>query len=359
MTAAGRKIGITAVAVLAGLAIGLGFFYRQAGEWDLASRAGTDRPAENGWHEEKGLLYNAIPVRVDFFPEDEDLAKEVWAYLESVDGIFNKFKKGTELYSLNHSTDPSAFPLSGDMLSAFAAAFKAHRLSKGAFDITVEPLCSLWRDAATKGISPSKDELARERGRVGLLKVEVGDGRVRAPAGMRFDFGGIIKGLAVDRAVAMLKGKGVRAALVQVGGETAAFGISRRGRSHVVGVENPLDPGESLSAVEDQGTGLSVSTSANTYQPIVIGGREYYHIIDPRTGEPADASVLSVSIVFPCLGRNGEADGLSTAAVVLGPEAALPIISAAGAEALFLVKRGGKTERIESPGWSGLAAKQN
>jgi thiamine biosynthesis lipoprotein len=72
--------------------------------------------------------------------------------------------------------------------------------------------------------------------------------------------------------------------------------------------------------------------------PIRIGDRDYYHIVDPRTGQPVDTHVLSVSILFPEAGRNGLADGLSTAGAVLGPDATLKLVTSLGGQALVLVR---------------------
>ena len=107
-------------------------------------------------------------------------------------------------------------------------------------------------------------------------------------------------------------------------------------------------------SVKDTGAGISLSTSGNYHNPVIIDNHPFYHIYDPKTGWPIDNHLLSVSILFPSSGRNGLADGLSTASAVLGAERALPIIGELGGEALFLLSEKGEIREIKTPGWDRL-----
>jgi thiamine biosynthesis lipoprotein len=93
-----------------------------------------------------------------------------------------------------------------------------------------------------------------------------------------------------------------------------------------VGVRHPVEPSRIWTAIADPGAGLSVSTSGNYAQPIKVGGRTYYHILDPRSGRPVSIHTLSVSVAFPETGKSWLADVLSTAGAALGPEKALPLV---------------------------------
>jgi thiamine biosynthesis lipoprotein len=103
--------------------------------------------------------------------------------------------------------------------------------------------------------------------------------------------------------------------------------------------------------IHDPGKGLSASTSGNYEQPIMIAGKEFYHIMDPRTGYPAKTDILSVSIAFPETGKNWLADSLSTTGVILGPEKTFAIIRPLGGEALFLIRENGQIKEVKSSGW--------
>jgi FAD:protein FMN transferase len=173
---------------------------------------------------------------------------------------------------------------------------------------------------------------------------------VFSPA-VKFDFGGVIKGIAIDHVVKLLREAGCKSALIQIGGETAVFGVSARGKRHILGIQHPRDLNKIWGTVADSENGVSLSTSGNYQNKIIIAGEEFYHIVNPKTGWPVDTNILSVSILFPMTGYNWLADGLSTAGAVLGAEKAIPIIEGLHGEALFLISEDGRIREVKTSGW--------
>ena len=340
----------------------------------LAAGCSPKRTAKGpeAWYSETRELYYRIPVTVKFTPADEKLAGRVWRKLERVDDVFNSYRPDSEVSRVNDGAATVGSDVSPDLSRALSLSRKVSDETQGAFDVTVGPLVRLWKDAAKAGRPPTPEEIASARALAGMRyqqsatswdtvgfrglkpvreKSETHRLAVHV-AGVSFDFGGIIKGIAVDDAIATLREAGCTAALVQIGGETGAYGVSVRGKPHVIGVQDPTDLSKVWTAVQDPGAGISAATSGNYQQPIVIGGKVFYHIIDPRTGRPVDTHTLSVTVVFPETGKNGLADGLSTAGAVLGAEEAIPIIRRLGGEALFLIRTdGGDIREIKSEGW--------
>ncbi len=316
------------------------------------------------WYDETRFLYHEIPVAVRFTPPDEDLAAAVWAYLDSVDDTFNAYRDDSEIGRVNALRMRERVRVSDDLARALRHAKELHRLTGGAFDVTVGPVRALWKDAAKSGKLPTGGEIEAALAATGLDKIRLdkhrldGDTLTVEHRGVRFDFGGLVKGMAVDRAVAMIHAAGRTAALVQVGGETGTYGISRRGKPHVVGIQHPTDPRGLWGAIVDPGTGLSVSTSGNYQQPVVIAGSVFYHIVDPGTGRPVDTRTLSVTVAFPATGKNWLADGLATAGAVMGHEKALPLIERLGGEALFIIMEEGRPVEHYTSGWDGLVHKK-
>ncbi len=311
------------------------------------------------WYAGARSLYCGIPATVRFAPADDGLAAAVWSHLEGVDDVFNAYRDDSEVGRLNRAADREGVRVSGNLAEALRLSAEVHELTGGAFDVTVGPLVRLWKDAARAGRPPAPEELDAAKRACGLEKATLeGDVLSADSPGLRFDFGGIVKGLAVDEVVDMLKRAGVRSALVQVGGETTAFGASMRGRPHVIGVQHPSFPRDRTrmwTAIIDPGTGISCSTSGNYQQPVVIAGEEFCHIVDPKTGRPASTRVLSVTVVFPETGKNWLADGLSTAGVVLGQERTLALIEGLGGQVLMLVEQDGKVAEFKTTGWDRLA----
>lgn len=304
------------------------------------------------WYQESRELYYGIPVQVRFYPANEQLSKQVWNYLESIDQVFNDYKSDSEISAINRRKEAGEVALSPMLADAFDKAIQAFKFSEGVFDITCAPIRNLWRQAAKQGTLPSDAEVVAVLEQCGLNRVEVSGNQLKlSKDGIQFDFGGIVKGMCADHAIDLLKAGGSKHALVQVGGETAAFGLSPKNRPFRIGIQHPEARDEMWSAIQDPGAGISASTSGNYENPILVNGQEFYHIMDPRTGYPAKTQVVSVSIAFPQTGKNWLADAFSTTGVILGPEKTFETIKPFGGEALFLVKQNGEIREIESPGW--------
>ncbi|MCB7130451.1 MAG: FAD:protein FMN transferase, partial [Candidatus Brocadiales bacterium] len=131
----------------------------------------------------------------------------------------------------------------------------------------------------------------------------------------RIDLGGIGKGFAVDRAVDMLKGRGITSALVNLGGNIYALGHPPGADTWKIGVQHPRDKDVLLGYIEL--VDMGIATSGDYERFFTVDGQRYSHIIDPRTGMPASGEVISVTVVA----RSAtEADALSTGVFILGRE---------------------------------------
>lgn len=310
------------------------------------------------WYEQCRALWSGIPLTVRFTPPDQALADEAWNYLERVDAVFNDWRDDSELGRIN-AAGPGTYSVSTDLAEALADGAHLNLLTDRAFDITVGPLRRLWREAAKNNALPSDQALAEARAAVGPQGWSLAGQRLTVTKpGVKFDFGGVVKGMAVDRVVQRLVTAGRRAVLVQCGGETGCFGLSPRGRTHVLGIPHPDRPDdEHWCTIADPGTGLSGSTSGNYRQPVVIAGKPYYHIFDPRSGLPIDVHTLSISVAFPTNGRNGLADALTKVGAVLGHARLLPLVESLGGQALVLVREGERITEHATAGWSRLVHK--
>lgn len=304
------------------------------------------------WYREVRELYYGLPVSICYTPSDAQLSKQVWAYAESIDGVFNDYKQQSEVSSINRRATAGDITLSPMLAEAFEKARVAYQLSEGVFDVTCAPIRNLWRQAEKQNTVPSDAAIAEVMKSCGLnLTTQDGNRLTVSRAGVQFDFGGIIKGIIADHVIEILKKGGARSALVQIGGETAAFGLSQKNRPFRIAVQHPESREDSWCVIQDPGKGLSASTSGNYENPITINGQEYYHIMDPRIGRPAGTQIVSVSIAFPENGRNWLADTLSTTGVLLGPQKTFEILKKVGGEALFLVRENGQITEVKSPGW--------
>jgi thiamine biosynthesis lipoprotein len=172
----------------------------------------------------------------------------------------------------------------------------------------------LWRSAGESGVYPSEADLRGARAFCGWDHIELTEsGAVKRTVEARVDLGGVAKGFGIDAAVEVLAEAGMLGGLVDVGGDLRCFGTDPDGGRWRVEIKNPFGEGPLAHLrVGDS----AVCTSGNYARFVEIEGRRYSHIIDPRSGRPADA-VPSVTVIS----RSAmTADMWATALSVLGEE---------------------------------------
>ena len=167
---------------------------------------------------------------------------------------------------------------------------------------------------------------------------------------VKFDFGGIVKGYAVDRVRQILLNYSITAGLVQLGGEINAFG-DNDGKPWRVGIQHPKQM-DKIWGVISSNNRLRVSTSGNYRQPIQIKGKSFYHIFSPETGRPVSERVLGVTTAsLDGKTSNARLDGIATAITVMGATKGLALAEKLHIDALILYeKKDGSIGEIMTPG---------
>ena len=192
----------------------------------------------------------------------------------------------------------------------FAAAL--YTQSDGRFDITAAPLTRLWD--AQRGRVPTPDEITQALRVVGWHHVDWHRPLLQLRPGTRLDLGGIVKEYAADRCAQLCRDAGIAAGVVDLGGDLALIGPHHDGAPWIVGIKAPRALGRASARIELPRGGLA--TSGDYERVLIINGRRYSHIVDPRSGEPAQ-SFASVSVVADsCL----IAGAAATLAMLLGSE---------------------------------------
>ena len=236
--------------------------------------------------------------------------------VDRIDRLMSHYKPESPLSRLNREASAGPVAVDPELFGLIAESLRYSRESAGAFDITVGPLMKAWGFFRGGGRVPAEDELAEVRARVGYAHVILDPGaqtiRFDRP-GVELDLGGIAKGYAVDRAVALLRSRQVAAALVSAGGSTVfGLGAPPGHAAWEVGVQDPVDPDATALTVRLKDRTLSVSGSYE--KSFEKDGVRYSHIMDPRAGRPVQG-VLSVAV----LADTGTAgDALDDAFFVLG-----------------------------------------
>jgi len=232
-----------------------------------------------------------------------------------------------------------------------AASKKYNEETDGVFDVTVGPLLKLWGFYGKKGGLPSPEEIRQSLDMVGMNRVELNraDRSVRfEKPGMRVDFGGIGKGLAVDRAAAVLQDKGIHRGRVSGGTSSIiVWGEPPQGGGWTIDIRDPYVSGDvarpplAKVVIHDE----ALSTSSNSEKYIEMNGKKYGHIFDPRTGMPAETNIVSATSIAP---TGIESDAVTKAYFILGVDGAREYCRKhPKCRALLIVDHDGKPEVVK------------
>lgn len=218
--------------------------------------------------------------------------------VDRIDRLMSHYKKDSELSRVNREAAKAPVKVDPELFDFIAECLRYSRESEGAFDITVGPLMKAWGFFKGEGRMPGETELARARHSVGYQHVILSrkDGTIFFDkAGVEIDLGGIAKGYAVDRAVAVLKHRGVTSALFSAGGSTTyALGAPPGKQAWEIEIQDPVARDRIATRVQLKDLALSVSGSYEKF--FELNGKRYSHIMDPRTGLPVQG-VLSVVVI--------------------------------------------------------------
>ena len=217
----------------------------------------------------------------------------------------------------------------------------------GSFDITVYPAVKLWGFYNEEYHMADREKLREALPLVDYSNIILLSNRVILSNGAQIDLGGVLKGYAVDKVVQFLKSKNMRAGIVNAGGNLRIFGVKPDNALWKIGIRHPRKQGELYRSVELQ-TEVSISTSGDYERYFIINGTRYHHIINPKTGNPANNGLASVTV----MDRSAEeSDILSTALFVMGLEKGLAFANTNGIAAFFISERNDKLYETNSLFW--------
>jgi thiamine biosynthesis lipoprotein len=292
-----------------------------------ACSADPDPPVPRRKVEEQRLAMGSL-LHLTAWTSDEAATRavfgRVFAEFDRLESLLSVWRDGSDVQRLNAAAGQGPVPVHEDTRRVLHAARGLSEATEGTFDITFGALADVWKfDHDQDGRVPTAAEIEVRRPLVDYRQVHVEDGpgtaRIDQP-GMRVHLGGIGKGYAVDRAVAVLRAAGVRDFLVQAGGDMYAGGINGD-VAWRLGIQDPRGPGGESFASLDL-SDATFSTSGDYERFFEKDGVRYHHILDPRTGQPA-RGVRSVTVVTATATA---AEGLSKGIFILGPERGLALV---------------------------------
>lgn len=267
-------------------------------------------------------------VRVTVWTSDQPAAHaamtQVFAEFDRLDALLSVWKPGSDVLQLNAAAGVAPVHVSHETVEVLQTARQVSEWTMGKFDVTFGALADVWKfDHDQDNHVPEPDEIAARLPLVdyrGVVIDEAAGTAFVSQAGMRVHLGGIGKGYAVDRAVAMLHASGLDHFMVQSGGDLFVAGQPGEDVWRL-GINDPRGaPNESFATIELRDR--TFSTSGDYERFFIQDGRRYHHLLDPDTGEPARGAV-SVTIVAKSAML---ADCLSTGVFILGPGPGMALV---------------------------------
>jgi thiamine biosynthesis lipoprotein len=259
-------------------------------------------------------------VRIAIYTEDEPGARRAaaagLAEILRLEALMTTWRPDSEVSRVNAQAGLGPVRVSDEVLEVVEAAQRASKLSDGAFDITFEALHGLWKfDEDLEKKIPSDEAIKARLPLVDYRQLAV-DRKAKTlylkRPGMRINLGGIAKGYAVDRAVAVLRKAGFQNAIVQAGGDLMCAG-DKGGQPWTAGIRDPRGERDDAFAVLRL-SNHAFSTAGDYERFFILDQKRYHHILDPKTGKPATRS-RSVTIYAP---NALLADALDDAVFILG-----------------------------------------
>ncbi len=276
-------------------------------------------------------------VEIVAYPDSQqvrDAVGRAFRRMEKVEALADLKAPDSPLASLRRGEDAD---LPYELLQVLSVALDVARKSGGAFDPTMGELVALWGFDRNEPNVPGSFQISEAMGSVGYERLSVDGVRVRVfGKPVWLELGGIAKGYAVDEAVRVLRESGVRAGIVNAGGDLRAFGEKPGGKRWRIGVQDPDDP-QGLLGVLSLKDG-SVATSGDYERYFEVDDIRYHHILDPNTGRPSRSGIRSTTVVASeCV----LADALATAAFVLGPDRGRELFEGQnGVEGILVIEDG-------------------
>ena len=206
-------------------------------------------------------------------------SQKAFLRLDELNLTLSDYREDSEINRLCRTSGTGEYvKISADLWQILQESLQAAQLSKGYFDVTIGPMTQLWRRMKRQKILPSSQQIAEARTKVGIENIAFkakNQSVMLKKQGMRIDFGGIGKGFAEDEMMKVLKQNGIKAAMIEAGG-------------NILVSDSPTDSPKGWEIIIEKKKkylkNCGISTSGDAYQFVEIGGQKYAHILDPKTG---------------------------------------------------------------------------
>ena len=276
--------------------------------------------SNDGYIRTEFLFDTECSVRI-YGKNAEKIAAEVFDELEKINQSTNMYSTSSEVSKINNSPAGVEVKVSSGIIKMLKVAREISHETDGAFDLTVAAVTQIWNFKGQNPSVPKEEEIAELKERINYKDIVINEEKntvIKAYSETKIDLGGIAKGYAADAIAEILKRSKAEGAIIDLGGNVVCVGKNPNAKDGEwkVGVQLPFRPTGEYEEIVKLEEG-AVVTSGTYQRYFEADGEIYHHIINPKTGYPAEAEYSSVTIVSDSA---LVADCLATACFVIGEE---------------------------------------
>lgn len=272
--------------------------------------------------EDQAFLMDTL-VQMKAYGENAEIAvEESMNRIAEIENLMSKTVEESDIYKLNNNPKKE-IEISQDSREVLKKSLYYAELTEGDFDPTIGALVSLWGIGSRDAAVPQETEIEQALNDVGYRNLKINNNSAKiSQTGVKIDLGGIAKGYAAEEVKKIVKKHGVKNAFINLGGNVLVIGSKVDGSAWKIGIQDPREGRGNVMAIIDA-VDKTIVTSGNYERYFEENGKLYHHILDPKTGYPAENNLLSVSIISK---NSFDADALSTAVYVMGLERGMNFI---------------------------------
>ncbi len=265
--------------------------------------------------------------------------------IRRIETLISSWDSASQTSLINLSAGIGPVKVDPELYDLIERSIRISNLTDGAFDITYAAMDKIWKFDGSMTDLPSPELVAASVKQVGYKRVMMNktDHSVYLPnKGMKIGFGAIGKGYAADKAKALLIENDVKSGIINASGDMNTWGVQPDGTEWKVAITNPMNKNKVFALLPLYNR--AVVTSGNYEKYVIIGGKRYTHIIDPRTGYPV-TEVVSATVFAPSAEL---ADALATSVFVMGVEAGIDRVNQLPEIECIMIDNNGKIHISEN-----------
>lgn len=272
--------------------------------------------------EDNAFLMDTL-VQMRAHGENAEIAvEESMERIREIENLMSKTIETSDIYKLNNNPE-SEIEIDNESMNVLKKAVEYAEMTEGDFEPTIGSLVELWGIGSEDAAVPEQSEIEAALASTGYNYLDLADNSAEiTKAGVKIDLGGIAKGYAAEEVKKVVQKYNIEHAFVNLGGNVLVIGDKVDGSPWKIGIQDPREGRGNVMAVVDA-VDLTIVTSGNYERYFEENGKLYHHILDPKTGYPAENNLLSVSIISE---NSFDADALSTAVYVMGLEKGMKFI---------------------------------